>query len=62
VTQRGPNRRLTLVDLTDAVCPDATRCPPVVGNALIYRSGSHLTKTYVDSLSERFGSLLDMAL
>ena len=61
VTQRGRNRQLTLVDLTDAVCPDTARCPPVVGNALIYRSGSHLTKTYVDSLSARFGALLDQA-
>ena len=26
------------------------------GNVLIYRSGSHLTKTYVDSLSGRFGT------
>jgi peptidoglycan/LPS O-acetylase OafA/YrhL len=55
----GSNRRLYLLDLTDAVCPDAHRCPPVVGNVLIYRSGSHLTKTYVISLSDRLSTLLD---
>ena len=56
---RGADRDLTLVDLDDAVCPDATRCPPVVGNVLIYRSGSHLTKTYVDTLTPRLGRVLD---
>ncbi len=59
VRQRGRDDRLTLVDLDDAVCPDAVRCPPVVGNVLIYRSGSHLTKTYVDTLAPRLARLLD---
>ena len=59
---RGSNRALTLIDLDDAVCPDARRCPPVVGNVLIYRSGSHLTKTYVNSLTPRLSGLLDRAV
>jgi peptidoglycan/LPS O-acetylase OafA/YrhL len=45
------------IDLTDFICP-ATDCPPVIGNVLIYRQGSHLTKTYVETLAPR----LDQAL
>lgn len=41
-----------LVDLNDYVCPGAT-CPPVIGNVLVYRQGSHLTRTYVDTLAPR---------
>ena len=61
-TRTGPNSRLTLLDLNDAVCPDADRCPPVVGNVLVYRSGSHITKTYVTSLEPRLDRLLGQAL
>jgi hypothetical protein len=32
-----------LIDLTDTICPQA-QCPPVVGDVLVYRRGSHLTK------------------
>lgn len=44
--------KVPFVDLTDFICPSAT-CPPVIGNVLIYRQGSHLTKTYVESLAPR---------
>lgn len=40
-----------IVDLTDALCNDST-CPPVIGNTLVYRQGSHLTDTYVRSLTD----------
>ncbi len=59
VRHPGRNDRLSMIDLDDAVCPDQVRCPPVVGNVLIYRSGSHLTKTYVDTLAPRLTRLLD---
>jgi peptidoglycan/LPS O-acetylase OafA/YrhL len=41
-----------LIDLNDYICPGEV-CPPVIGDVLIYRQGSHLTKTYVDSLAPR---------
>ncbi|MGP3535458.1 acyltransferase family protein [Microbacterium sp. RD1] len=40
---------IDVVDLTDAFC-DETSCPPVIGDVLVYRQGSHLTNTYVRSL------------
>lgn len=41
---------LPVVDLSDYICPRQT-CPPIVGNVLVYRQGSHLTNTYVRSLA-----------
>jgi peptidoglycan/LPS O-acetylase OafA/YrhL len=40
-----------VVDMTDYVCP-GTMCPPVIGGVLVYRQGSHITTTYVLTLSE----------
>lgn len=48
------------VDLVDYVCPTA-QCPPVIGNVLIYRQGSHLTKTYVETLAPRLDAALAKA-
>ena len=48
------------VNLTDFICP-ASKCPPVIGNVLIYRQGSHLTKTYVESLAPRLEAELARA-
>lgn len=41
---------LRTVDMTDMVCPDTT-CVPVIGNVLVYRQTSHLTDTYVRTLT-----------
>ncbi|MGK3953417.1 acyltransferase family protein [Microbacterium sp. I2] len=38
-----------VVDMTDAIC-NKTTCPPIVGDVLVYRQGSHLTNTYLRSL------------
>lgn len=46
-----------VVDLTDAVCP-ANTCVPVIGNVLVYRQGSHLTDTYVRTLTGALGRQL----
>jgi len=46
-----------VVDLTDAICP-APMCVPVIGNVLIYRQGSHLTDTYVRTLTRALGRKL----
>ncbi|WP_243056531.1 acyltransferase family protein [Nocardioides sp. SR21] len=48
------------IDLVDYVCPTA-QCPPVIGNVLIYRQGSHLTKTYVETLAPRLDEELARA-
>jgi peptidoglycan/LPS O-acetylase OafA/YrhL len=48
VAERGG---YAVIDLGDHICPGAT-CPPVIGNVLVYRKGSHLTRTYVSTLTE----------
>lgn len=47
----------TLIDLNPYICP-GDMCPAVIGNVLVYRQGSHLTRTYVMTLEP----LLDEAL
>ncbi|HLS00512.1 MAG TPA: SGNH hydrolase domain-containing protein, partial [Beutenbergiaceae bacterium] len=38
------------IDMTDQICPEET-CVPVIGNVLVYRQGSHITDTYVRTLT-----------
>jgi peptidoglycan/LPS O-acetylase OafA/YrhL len=52
---------ITYVDLNDAICPTA-QCAPVIGNVLVYRQGSHLTATYVETLAPRLGAALAQAM
>lgn len=42
-----------LLDLTDTVCPDGY-CRAVIGDVLVYRDDSHLTRTYVETLTPLF--------
>lgn len=45
----------TYVDLRDWVCPRTSlspACPPVIGGVLVYRDGSHLTDTFVSTLTD----------
>jgi peptidoglycan/LPS O-acetylase OafA/YrhL len=46
-----------LVDLTSFYCVGAV-CPPVIGNVVVYRDGSHLTATYARSLAPYLGGKL----
>ncbi len=46
-----------VIDLTPYICPDRT-CEPVIGNVLVYRQGSHITKTYIDTLAPFLGKQL----
>ena len=39
-----------LIDPTPMVCPEEA-CPAVIGDALVYRNGAHLTATYVRTLT-----------
>jgi hypothetical protein len=41
---------VSLIDPTPVVCPEKT-CPAVIGDVLVYRNGSHLTATYVRTLT-----------
>src|SRR5690606_27786770 len=45
------------IDLNDAICPGEI-CPAIIGNALIYRQGSHITATYVETLAPRLEAAL----
>lgn len=47
---RLPNAHF--IDLNDAICP-TEMCPAIIGNVLIYRQGSHITRTYIRSLAPR---------
>ncbi|MFI6760327.1 acyltransferase family protein [Micromonospora sp. NPDC050417] len=54
-------RQVSLVDLTDSICP-AARCAPVIGGVLVYRDSSHLTASYARSLTPRLGAAIDQVL
>ncbi|UOR02246.1 acyltransferase [Leucobacter allii] len=36
-----------VVDMSDVACPPANACPAVIGDALLYRRGTHLTDSFV---------------
>jgi len=38
------------IETLDYICPTPT-CFPVIGEVLVYRQGSHLTATYVESMA-----------
>lgn len=58
----GRDKDLVLVDMADAICPpQLAECPPVIGNVLIYRQRSHITVTYINTLTERLVHALDRA-
>jgi len=43
------------IDMVDFICPTVYKgaCPPVIGNVMIYRQGSHITKTYIETMQEQ---------
>ncbi|MGA8988015.1 acyltransferase family protein [Aeromicrobium sp.] len=47
-----------VIDLTSSICPDDGRCAPVIGNVLVYRQGSHLTRTYINSMEQQVSRAL----
>jgi len=49
-----------MIDLFNSICP-GTRCSPVIGDVLVYRQGSHLTATYVKSLTPQLATALSGA-
>ena len=47
-----------IMDLTSTVCPDDNRCPAVIGNVLVYRQGTHLTTTFIDTAEPQLAAAL----
>src|SRR5262249_25558725 len=47
-----------LIDMDRYFCP-GERCPAVIGNVLVYRRGSHVTSTYIETLAPQLGAALD---
>ncbi|MBZ5735508.1 acyltransferase [Nocardioides sp. TRM66260-LWL] len=57
-TQEAAARKadVPFIDMNDFICPTAYdgRCPPVIGNVMIYRQGSHITRTYIETMAQPF--------
>ncbi|WP_337692497.1 SGNH hydrolase domain-containing protein [Ornithinimicrobium pratense] len=49
------------VTMNDWICPGDGDCPPVVGEVLVYRQGSHITNTYARSLAPVLADRLEHA-
>ncbi len=47
--------------LTDLFCT-AARCPPIVGNTMVYYDGGHITREYSELLAPALGALAGLAL
>jgi peptidoglycan/LPS O-acetylase OafA/YrhL len=56
-TAQAAEPRVALIDMTDGVC-DATICPMVIGNVMVWRDEHHLTKTYARTLAPFLGNRL----
>ena len=52
---------VAVIDMNSFICGEG-KCPAVVGEVLIYRQGSHMTKTYVESLAPRLEDKLRAVL
>jgi peptidoglycan/LPS O-acetylase OafA/YrhL len=50
-----------VIDLTQYVCT-ATECPVVIGGVIVYRDGSHLTRTFISTLTPYLDQRLRLAL
>ncbi|MCD9199746.1 acyltransferase family protein [Aeromicrobium wangtongii] len=49
---------VAVMDLTSTICPGGKRCAAVIGNVLVYRQGTHLTKTYLDTAEPQLAAAL----
>jgi len=57
----GRTPGVSVIDFTDYFC-DATVCPAVIDNVVVYRGGYHLTDTYVRTLAPILSWQLDQIL
>jgi peptidoglycan/LPS O-acetylase OafA/YrhL len=49
---------VSVADLTPTICPDGRRCAAVIGNVLVYRQTTHLTKSFVESAEAQLSAAL----
>jgi peptidoglycan/LPS O-acetylase OafA/YrhL len=54
-------QNVAFVDIADAVC-DPERCPPVIGNVLVYMDDNHLTATYATSMADLLAGQIQAGL
>jgi peptidoglycan/LPS O-acetylase OafA/YrhL len=54
-------QNVAFVDIADAVC-DPQRCPPVIGNVLVYMDDNHLTATYSTSMADLLAEQIEDGL
>lgn len=47
-----------VINMTDTICPDGPRCSAVIGDVLVYRQGTHLTRTFIDSAEPQLAAAL----
>lgn len=58
----GPGAEVTMIDLTDQICPDG-RCSPVLGETYVYLDDNHLTRMFVEqSLASAFSAQVEEEL
>lgn len=60
-TAAEESKSAVLLDFTPWQCPEGT-CPPVIGNVLVYRQGSHITATWAEKMAPVIGAELDTVL
>lgn len=49
---------VSMIDLNNEICP-TEKCAPVIGNVLVYRQGTHITATYIETLAPALERELD---
>jgi hypothetical protein len=52
---------VSVVDMTSSICPGEERCPAVIDDVLVYRAGSHLTRTFTVSVERQLATALHRA-
>lgn len=52
---------VTTIDMSDIICPDGARCSAVIGNVLVYRQGTHITRSFIDSAQAQLADALHEA-
>ena len=52
---------VTTIDMSDTICPDGARCSAVIGNVLVYRQGTHITRSFIDSAQAQLADALHEA-
>lgn len=49
---------VAVMNMTETICPDPGRCSAVIGDVLVYRQSSHLTRSFVDSAEPQLAEAL----